>query len=175
MPELPWYAKLREQWRPQTVRILLVGESAPDPADTERRFFYAPTLTRHDNLFRGVVQAFYEAIPAGMTGAAKRPWLERLQADGVFLIDLVPYPVNHLSEPQKRRERRKHVPALVEQAKAMDPAGVIVCHGGVYTEAAEPLRTAGLPLLHDDLIPFPLYAGLKRFPVAVRAAAAKLD
>jgi hypothetical protein len=27
----------------------------------------------------------------------KTPWLDRLKADGVFLIDLVPYPVNKLS------------------------------------------------------------------------------
>jgi hypothetical protein len=37
------------------------------------------------------------------------------------------------------------------------------------------MRAAGLPLLHDESIPFPLYAGRKAFPVKVRAALSRLD
>jgi hypothetical protein len=54
---------------------LLIGESAPDARATERRFFYAPTLTAADNLFRGVVAALYEPIPPGRSGGQKAPWL----------------------------------------------------------------------------------------------------
>jgi hypothetical protein len=53
------YEELRERYRPEPIRVLLIGESPPDPGDAERRFFYAPTLSRHDNLYRGVAEALY--------------------------------------------------------------------------------------------------------------------
>ena len=173
MPELPWYSKLREAHRPDSIRVLLIGESAPDPGKKERRFFYAPTLDRRDNLFRGVVDAFFGSSP-GHAGDAKGPWLERLKAEGVFLIDLVPFPVDKL-ESGKAAERRKHVPACVEQARALDPSGIIVCHTGCFKVLAAPLKAAGLPLLHEESIPFPLGNHRARFVAEVRKSLARLD
>jgi hypothetical protein len=178
--ELPCYAELRELHKPDRVRVLLVGESAPDPEAAERRFFYAPVLHQRDNLFRGVVEAFYRCSP-GHAGDLKAPWLDRLRADGVFLIDLVPFPVDKLSPCKaearrlRRAARRDHVAACINCAVALDPAGIIICHDGVYRAAAQRMRAGGLPLLHDDSIPFPLYAGRNVFPIKVRAALARLD
>jgi hypothetical protein len=177
--ELPWYAKLRESHRPDRVRVLLIGEAAPDPGDRERRFFYAPVLHQRDNLFRGVVEAFYGCSLVHV-GDLKAPWLERLVSDSAYLIDLVPFPVDNLSLDKtearrlRRNARRDHVEACIKEATALDPAGIIICHDGVYRAAARKMRAAGLPVLHDDSIPFPLYAGRKVFPVKVRAALARL-
>ena len=33
--------RLREQWKPKQVRLLLIGESAPDSGQAAVRFFYA--------------------------------------------------------------------------------------------------------------------------------------
>ena len=176
----PWYAELRKAYRPEQVRVLLVGESAPDPGSAERRFFYAPILDQRDNLYRGVVQAFYDCSP-GRAGDLKATWLDRLKADGVFLIDLVPFPVNKLSldKSEARRlrvkARRDHVAACIEEARSLKPAGVIICHHGVYSDGANAMRAAGLPLLHDEPIPFPLYQGKRQFSVAVRAALDQLE
>lgn len=174
-----WYDELREANRPHPIRVLLIGESAPDPGARDRRFFYAPALHKHDNLFRGVVQAFYECSP-GEAGDPKKPWLDRLKADGVFLIDLVPYPVNNLSpnkseaERLRRKARRDHASVCIEQALDLKPQGIIICHVGVYNAVADAMRAAGLPLLHDKAIPFPLYGGRKQFPKDVRAALRRL-
>lgn len=152
------------------MRLLLVGESAPDPGAEERRFFYAPTLDRRDNLFRGVVEALYAPIPRGSTGQPKRPWLERLCADGVYLVDLVPFPVDKLTSGERRRARGEHVPALVAQAQALDPKGVIVCHAPTFAEAAPALRAAGLLILHDEALPFPLGNTRAAFVAGLQAA-----
>ena len=167
---IDWYDELRQQWKPDAVRVLLVGESAPDPGATERRFFYAPTLDRRDNLFRGVVEAFYEPIPRGSSGQPKRPWLERLRADGVYLVDLVPFPVDKLPPGERRRALREHVPTLVEQAQVLNPEGVIICHGPTFQALAPALRAAGLRLLHDKPLPFPLGNHRAAFVAGVRAA-----
>jgi hypothetical protein len=152
------------------VRLLLVGESVPDPGGGSRRFFYGPTLDRRDNLFRGVVAALYEPIPRGLTGASKRPWLERMKADGVFLVDLVPFPVNTLAPAARRRARIDHAGELVTTAERLRPVGLVVCHGPTFAAVAPSVRARGLPLLHDEPIPFPLGNTRERFVVAVREA-----
>ncbi|MGK2939678.1 MAG: hypothetical protein ACSLFR_18055 [Solirubrobacteraceae bacterium] len=171
MPEAAYYAERRERYRPNRVRLLLVGESAPDPGTAEPRFFYAPTLTAADNLFRGVVLALYDhRFPRGSAGSSKVPWLERLKADGVFLIELVPFPVNALGSGARARARRDAVPEAIKPAAKLKPDGIIVCHDPSFRVLYEPLQTAGLPLLHDTPIPFPLGNKRRQFADAVRSA-----
>lgn len=100
--ESAWYSELREQFRPEHIKLLLIGESASDPRASEPRFFYAPVLTRADNLFRRVVLAQYDhRSPRGSAGTSKVPWLERLKDDGVFLIDARAYSPGSSSDPLK--------------------------------------------------------------------------
>ena len=51
-----WYEELRERYRPDPLKVLLVGESPPAPRGEAVPFFYADYLGA-DNLFRGVVEA----------------------------------------------------------------------------------------------------------------------
>lgn len=111
-----------------------------------------------------------------VAGDAKGPWLDRLREDGVFLIDLVPFPVNSLSpnKAEARRlraeARRNHVASCVAQARKLDPAGVIVCHSPSFELLTAPIRAAGLTLLHEQAIPFPLGNWRARFVSEVREA-----
>lgn len=171
--DVHWYEQLRQQHRPVNVRVLLIGESAPDPGAKERRFFYAPVLDRRDNLFRGVVAAFYSAKP-GVAGDSKKPWLDKLVADGVFLIDLVPYPIDKLSSKDRAKARRDHAAACVEVARTIAPAGIVVCHQPSFNVLAKPLRDAKLPLLHDAAIPFPLGNHRNQFVIATKDALERL-
>ena len=169
-PDDPWYPQLRERWRPSRVRVLLIGESAPDPGTDDRRFFYAPALDRRDNLFRGVVHAFYGPIPRGSSGQPKEPWLECLKRDGVFLIDLVPYPVDKLRPAARRSARRERAADCASEAAALRPEGVIVCHGPTFEVLSPELHAAGATLLHDVPIPFPLGNHRAQFVSMVREA-----
>jgi hypothetical protein len=47
---------------------------------------------------------------------------------------------------------------------------VVICHAGVYWLAADHLREAGLRLLHDSPIPFPLGSGRESFVRGLGAA-----
>jgi hypothetical protein len=79
-----WYEQLREQYRPEQLEVLLIGESPPDPGAGERRFFYAPVL-RIDDLYRGVAHGCYVDDPE-VDLADKPAVLGRLQADGFWLM-----------------------------------------------------------------------------------------
>jgi hypothetical protein len=165
-----YYQQLRQRWKPDLVRLLLIGESAPDPGQVELRFFYAPVLTQHDNLFRGVILALYGCSP-GSAGDAKEPWLELLRANGVFLIDLVPYPVNRLGGREKSAARRAHVSECAQEAVGLKPAAVAVCHGEVFKVLSGPMRAADLDVIHDQPLRFPIGNWRESFAGDLRAAA----
>ena len=129
---MTWYETLREQYRPDAVKVLFVGESPPDPGDAERRFFYSPTLFRADNLFRGLMLALYDAGPDRFR-ASKGEWLLRFKGDGFWLLDLTDQPVNHMSEADRRRARREAVPHAVSRMSEARPSkGVVVCHAPTF-------------------------------------------
>jgi hypothetical protein len=150
-----WYERLRDQYRPDQVDVLLVAESPPDPGAGQLRFFYASSLS-YDNLYRGIAQALYGEQP-DFDITDKQAILRRLQADGFWLVDAVDRPVNHLPKSARRAALRAAVPQLVDRCRALAPRrGVVVCHSAVYRVAAPPLRDADITVLHDTPLPFPL-------------------
>jgi hypothetical protein len=83
--------------------------------------------------------------------------LERLKADGYWLIDAVPTPINRRSDAARRKAIRAAATGLAETCRGLAPSrGVIICHTVVYQETAAALRGAGLNVLHDEPMPFPL-------------------
>jgi len=171
--ENPWYSQLREIWRPRQVQLLLIAESAPDDHgdSSQRRFFYADHLGSADNLFRSVVGAMYGATKDDLRQTGKRPWLTRLQADGFYVIDLAPYPVNAASSQAARsRILRENVPGCIERARALNPDEVVVVKSNLYPMLSAPLRAAGLLVPQNAGIPFPLGNKRAEFVSAFNAA-----
>lgn len=174
--EEPWYAQLRERWKPEKVRLLLIAESAPDDQGdpSRRRFFYADLLNRHDNLFRSVVLALYDVTKDDLVHTKKTDLLARLKGDGVYLIDLVPYPINGLDGAARRHAQTENVAGCVARAKELGPEGVVVIKKDVFALLALSLRVAGLPLLHERGISFPLGNTRAEFVEDFRAAIANM-
>lgn len=169
MTDLAWYDELRDRYRPAVVRLLLIGESPPDPRAGVRRFFYSPTLS-YDNLYRGVAEALY-GTEASFDVRAKVVNLERMRDDGVWLIDTVEAPVNASTLAERRRAIRSSVGGLVDRCQKIAPTvGVLLCHSVVFDESAEALREATVPVLHNIPLPFPLGNTRARFVVGARVA-----
>lgn len=165
-----WYEEFRARYRPNRVRLLFVGESPPDPRSGERRFFYSPKLASADNLYRGVATALY-GQEAGFDLADKSGALARMQRDGVWLIDATETPINGKPTGERRRAIREGLGRLERQCKEIDPSvGVLICHTVVFREAATRLRTAGVRVLHDAPLPFPLGNHRARFVDETREA-----
>ena len=171
MTEEAWYETLRGKWKPSRIRLLLIGESAPDDGGDpdNRRFFYSEPLSRSDNLFRSIVAALYDG--SNLTkGDRKEPWLRRLRDDGVYLIDLAPHPVNAQSAKVRRQTLMQNVDNCVARCKQLSPDAIIICHTPTFALLSGPLRASGLPLVHDNPIPFPLGNKRAEFVEKVRAA-----
>ncbi|WJX99919.1 hypothetical protein [Curtobacterium sp. 458] len=177
MSEDPWYAERRARWQPERVRLLLVAESAPDDGGdlANRRFFFDETLTSKDGLFREVVRARYDDPPLTSGPNAKTPWLARLQADGVFLIDLAAEPVNYHGAEQRAATLRRNIEATVTLASSLEPEGIVLVKRNVFKLLNSPMRDAGLRVLHDDFIPFPGSGQQRRFRERFAQAISSLD
>ena len=171
-----WYEGLRSEYKPEFVRLLLIGESAPSDHDGARRrnFFYADHLG-YDNLYRGVVEALYGLRGLRATSHDKRPWLRRLQGDGVFLIDLVPYPVNDMKNQAARQAvLKENVPGCIRRASGLNPEGIILCSRNVFDALAGPLMDHHMPILHSEPLPFPLGNVRKRFVSSFKEASSQV-
>lgn len=143
-----WYEELWNQYKPTDLRVLMIGESPPDPRAADRRFFYAPTLTRYDNLYRGVAQALYGLAPT-FDVRHKSVVLRRLQHNGVWLIDAVTHPVNTRTKAERREAIRLSSPEVVDQCQELAPSvGVLICHTLVFDVLTEKLRKARVAVLH---------------------------
>lgn len=175
MAEEEWYQSLREQWKPSHIRLLLVGESAPDDGGDpdNRRFFYSEPLNQADNLFRSVVAALCDSGKL-TKGDLKEPWLTRLRNEGVYLIDLASRPVNALLPAIRRAALKASVEDCVRRVRVLNPDGIVICHTPTFGLLAGPFRAAHLPLLHDEAIPFPLGNKRSEFVEKVREATAGL-
>jgi hypothetical protein len=169
------YSTARRRYLPSNgVKVLFIGESAPNPRASDVRFFYHPVLRSKDNLFRGLILALYDADKHALASAPKTQWLNRFRGDGYYLDDLCPEPVNHLGTSERSQARRAAVPSLIRRISKLSPRGIVICHTPTYRDIAEPLRANNLPVLHRAPIPFPLGNYRTGFAYAVRAALSSL-
>jgi len=167
-----WYERLRSANRPSRIRVLLIGESPPKSEGTNLRFFYSPTLTRYDNLYRGVANALYGEC-ADVDVRDKPAVLARIRNAGFWLIDAVDEPINKKSSSARLKAIRAGAAVLVQRCIDLAPeVGVIICHDKVYRETAIPLRNAGVHVLHSKSLPFPLGNTRARFVTGFRNALA---
>ncbi len=165
---------MRLQFKPKgKIRAVFLGESPPESRG-EIRFFYGQNLSSHDNLFRGLMLALYNADKFDLDRTAKAEWLQRFRDDGFYLEDLCEEPVNGLPERERSNKRRIAVAKAVTRLQRLKPEGIVICHAKVFGDAYEQLRLAGLPVLHDRAIPFPLGNWRADFVAAVRKALASL-
>lgn len=171
MSDRPWYERLREQWRPDCVRLLIIDEAAPElSADSKHEFFYSPTVVSWDPLFRAVVDVYFDGDfpPAG---ADKSPYLERLRDLGVYVIEAIPFPVGGYSRGERPHLTARFARSTVERARELEPAGALIAFNSGYRLLGPGLEAAGVPLLQDGPVPFPRGRYREQFIAALRAAA----
>lgn len=105
---------LRRKFRPDSLRLLFVGESPP----ASGRFFY-----RCDSgLYRAMRDAFRDASLTAPTRINEDNFLASFQASGCYLIDLCRDPVDRLDAASRRSVCRAHEAPLAETLAKLQPA-----------------------------------------------------
>lgn len=157
------YEEIRQQYRPKHIKMLLIAESPPPPADVQssRQFYYADRIRKDDRLFTNTIKALYPEA-ANKTEPEleqeKQQWLERFAADGWYMIEALEESQEH-EVTKKQRQSRIHdvLPRLIERVRelAEQDTKIILIKSNVFDVAAGPLRNAGFTVLNTELVDYP--------------------
>lgn len=143
------------RYRPSTVRLLLIAEAPPAATD---RYFYFPSVTSHDALFRYVVRGLLGVEP---NREDKPRYLNELKASGVYLIDVSQDPLDGALQPL--------VEKAVRRVAGLAPAHVILIKATVYDACYHALVENGQPVVNVR-VPFPGSGQQQRFEQAFKLA-----
>lgn len=155
--------KLRENYKPRPVKVLIVAESPPNSKYKEIRFFYNPMQERWDHLFRSVMKAVFPDYK--FRRGEKECWLQKFKSAGYYLIDATDQPINKLSRAQRCRIMDASLSDKLLEIKSLikKKTPIILVKKDVFTLFNARLSGAGYNVIHDTFIPFPAYGHQVRF------------
>lgn len=137
--------ELRRSFKPDPVRMLLVGESPPAGGT----FFYRANSL----LFQATRDAFSRVFGDAVgDGAAALDFMARC---GVYLEDLCLSPVDDLSDVERNAARKEGIEPLRGRIEAMAPECVVIVFLGAKREIRKAADDAGVSTIHE--LPFPLW------------------
>lgn len=157
------YDDLRQKYRPNRIKFLLVAESPPPAADTQssRHFYRSEKLRRDDRLFINTIKALYPEtadLNEQELEAKKEAWLHRFQSDGWYLIEALSDSQPHeITKKQRQAKIAAGMPDLIKKiaSLARRETKIILIKSNVFDVAAEPLRQAGFTVLNNELLDYP--------------------
>lgn len=154
--------KARLKYKPKKIKYLLIAEAPPDSID---RFFYYDSVKQHDYLFLGVAQALYpdlkeQFIFSGRSGDIKDSILQKLKADGFYLLDLSELPLSLMTG-----DLSSQLPTLVSKIKKVADTNtkIILIKTNVYDTAFRYLQDMDFQSVLNVRIPFPGQGGQTLF------------
>ncbi len=124
---------LREQFRPEGVRWLFVGESSPAGGT---HFYRA-----NSNLFRATQEAFAQAL--GADAPSGPAFLHFFRERGCWLVDLASEPVNRLGEGERRAAVENGRERLVGLIGEVKPGRIVVVKASIAADVRGAAEGAG--------------------------------
>ena len=83
--------------------------------------------------------------------------------------------MNHHGAAEREAALRRNIETTVALASSLRPEGIVLVKRNVFELLSAPMRHAGLPVLHDDFIPFPGSGQQRRFRERFAQASSSLD
>jgi hypothetical protein len=155
--------KARLKYKPDKVKYLLIAEAPPDSIE---RFFYYDNVDEKDYLFLGVTQSLYpdlkdKFLASRRSSVIKNEILLKLKSEGFYLLDLSEVPLSLLTVSLSSQ-----LPTLIDKVKkvADKQTRIILIKVNVYDIVFHSLQEEFENVV-DIRIPFPLYDGVKLFPI----------
>src|SRR5665213_552585 len=136
--------EIRNRFRPQATRLLLVGESPP----ANGTFFY----NADSRLYSHTITAFERA---GLVPERQAFFLDTFRDLGCFLDDLCRSPVNNRPRPERQAARDRSVPGLSSRLREIRPRVVVCVMIAIVPAVRRALEAAGMHEKAFHSVPFP--------------------
>jgi hypothetical protein len=153
------YLQLRRQYEPETLRLIIVGESPP----ASGLYFYDATGRTGEPLFVAITAQF------GITPSTKDHGLRELQRSGIVLVDATYQPVDKgLSDRERNQIIVRDYPLLRADLERLTHGDktvpVILIKANVCRLLKPKLHADGFTVLNSERsIPFPSHGNQNRF------------
>lgn len=134
----------RQRFKPEQVRILFIGESAPAGGT----FFY----TMDSLLYDATQAAFRETVPDLLT---EQNFLQSFRALGCWLVDLCDRTVNRLPDDEREAARDAGVDRLAATLKAEAPSAIVNVMLAIGPWVDTAIADAGIGVRARFDLPFP--------------------
>jgi hypothetical protein len=144
VPGLSHAERQRRRFRPDDVRVLLVGESPPAGGT----FFY----DANSKLYRSTKAAFELAIPALRR---ERDFLGAFKRLGCYVDDLALRPVNQLPKDEREAACLDGVRPLARRIRASGPLAIAIVIIRIERPVRDAMRRAGMDPTLLKKLPFP--------------------
>ena len=148
------YEVKRNDYKPNKVKILFVGESRPQ----QGTFFYFG----NSNLFSYTKQAFEQAAKKKyMTDAA---FLDEFKNLGCWLYDVCDCPVNHCTKTERKKAINDGIDALRNTIQKLNPEFIIVVKKGYFGKRVmQEICNVGYNDSHSFNLPFPSFGHQREY------------
>jgi hypothetical protein len=158
---------LREKYNPKNdgrpISVLWIAESPPSGGG----YFYYEEAGRANHLFRETMKAlgWWPVNQRMSAGADKRPYLERFQKEGHFVIDLSYTPVDKMRERERKAVLIRNIPRILRELEDLDPQMILIINATLFPLLFSRINETkfGKRLLNTQPIPFPSHGGQRRF------------
>jgi hypothetical protein len=140
--------QLRRKYRPEVVRLLLVGESSPAGGT---HFYLA-----NSNLFRGIRDAFELVFGRAATPNGDE-FLDLFSERGCWLIDLADRPVDQLATAPRQRYVQSGIQRVSGLIAETNPPHLVAVKKGIAGAVHKAASAAGYSRDDISVLPFPLY------------------
>lgn len=123
--------QIRNQYRPDRIRILFVGESPP----ASGKFFY----NGNSQMARNVRKILGELLLGGT-----EDFFSKFKTSGCYLDDLVLVPVNKSSKSLRRQAKRNAIPDLAKRIEEYQPVVVVALLKSIERDVREAVAESGV-------------------------------
>jgi hypothetical protein len=149
--------KYRERYKPEKIKLLIVGESPPHSGDDDNlHFFYNPEYNTNDNLYKAISSLLF----SNNEHLSKHIGLKSFMGLGFYLLDATDKPINKINDERiKNSIILSELPTRMSEIELLilKTTPIILIKKNIFQLFNEPLRQQGFNVLNDNLLPFPLY------------------
>lgn len=165
MMDNAYFESLRKQYKPDKIKVLLVGESRPHG----NTFFYSADSNLY-NYMKEAFQTFY-----GEHFHGSNEFFSFLKERGVYLDDLCLEPVNNLSSAEKNNKRDQYVDSLANRIKEYKPEAIVIVLKGIQKNVQNAIVTSKQRIDFIEAVSFPACGQQGRFRTEMKETLGRLQ
>ena len=132
------YRNLRDKYRPEKIKVLLIGESPPPKRNDVCKFFYNSEDTSRNSICYRIATSCFKYPQLPWRQENKENFLLTFCSKGLFLVDLYEGDLSKIDSHKKEKELTKGAKALTDNIEDYNPDAIIVikCTNNRYLKNA---------------------------------------